>query len=474
MTPEEFRRLGRMMVDWIADYMKSVRDMPPAPRVRPGEVASMLPESPPMQGEPFDAVFRDLDRILLPALTHWQSGRFFGYFPANASGPAILAELLSAGLGVQGMLWSTSPACTEVETRMLDWLAVAVGLPEAFTSRSAWGGGVIQGTASEAVLVAMLAARTRFAKGAAQPVVYASSQAHSSVTKAAMIAGLGREAVHLVDVDEAYALRTDALARAVESDRKAGRTPFFVCATVGTTSSTALDPVRPIGELCARERLWLHVDAAYAGAMCVCPEHRSIIDGVELAHSFNFNPHKWLLTNFDCSALWTTDKSALLDALSITPEYLRNQASESGGVIDYRDWQIPLGRRFRALKLWFVMRFYGLDGLRAHIRSGIALAERFEERVRADDRFVIAAPRVASLVCFRLRAGDEATRAVFDRVNATGDALLTHTTLSDSADPARERFVIRLAVGAPATEEAHIDRAWSAIAREADAVLASV
>ncbi len=471
MSPEEFRRLGRQVVDWIAAYMERVRDLPPASDVRPGDVANMLPESPPERGESLEAALADLDRIILPGITHWQSGRFFGYFPANASGPAILAEMLSAGLGVQGMLWSTSPACTEVETRMLDWLAEALGLPERFTSRSETGGGVIQGTASEAVLVALLAARARGGEGAASPVVYASSQAHSSVTKAAMISGLGREGVRLVEVDGAFAMDPTSLARAIEADRASGRHPLFVCATVGTTSSTAVDPVRPIGEICVREGLWLHVDAAYAGAMCVCPEHRGLIDGVELAHSFNFNPHKWLLTNFDCSALWTADTPTLVKALSITPEYLRNRASESGGVIDYRDWQIPLGRRFRALKLWFVMRHYGLEGLRAHVRRGVELARRFERCVREDERFELAAPRSASLVCFRLRRGDEPTRTLFERVNASGEALLTHTTLPDPSDPSRERFVIRLAVGAPSTDESHVDRAWRALAREADAVL---
>jgi aromatic-L-amino-acid decarboxylase len=471
MTPEQFQRLGHRMVDWIVDYMRRVETLPVGERVEPGEIASYLPEAPPEKpgGEQeWDTIFSDLSSIIEPGLTHWQSPNFFGYFPANATGPAILAELLSAGLGVQGMLWSTSPACTEVETRMLDWMARASDLPPSFLSDAPDAGGVIQGTASEAVLVALVAARAVVKSPAGRLRLYTSSQAHSSVVKAAMIAGLGRESVRLIDVDESLAMKPDALAAAVDADRQAGDTPFFVCATVGTTSSTAVDPVRPIGQICKEQSLWLHVDAAYAGAACVCPEHRSLIDGVELADTYNFNPHKWMLTNFDCSLLWTRRRSALLEALSITPEYLRNRASEAGGVIDYRDWQIPLGRRFRALKLWFVMRHYGLEGVRAHIRRGVSLAERFESFVRDDDRFELAAPRPLSLVCFRLRAGDEVNRTLLETLNASGRLLLTHTSLPTSEG---DRYTLRMAIGGVRTEQAHVDEAWRLICETADRVL---
>jgi len=468
MTPDEFERVGRRMVEWIADYMRRVESLPVRGNAAPGAVAASLPETPPDSpgGEDaWDGIFDDLRRIIEPGLTHWQSPGFFGYFPANATGPAILAELLSAGLGVQGMLWSTSPACTEVETRMMDWLARACGLPESFLSTSPDAGGVIQGTASEAALVALVAARHAVGDSDGPFRVYASSQAHSSIVKAAMIAGLGRESVRLVEVDEDYAMKPDALARAIDADRDAGEIPLFVCATVGTTSSTAIDPVGPIGEVCAARGVWLHVDAAYAGAATVCPEHRWLLEGVERADTYNFNPHKWMLTNFDCSALWTRRRETLVGALSITPEYLRNRASDAGAVIDYRDWQIPLGRRFRALKLWFVLRHYGVDGIRAHIRKGVDLARRFEDLVRSDDRFEVAAPRPLSLVCFRLRGGDEVNETLLEAVNASGEVLLTHTKLPT---PSGERYTLRLAVGGVRTEMEHVGRACSLIRQGAD------
>ena len=328
-------------------------------------------------------MLRDVDQIIMPGLTHWQSPNFFAYFPANASGPSILGDLLSSGLGVQGMLWATSPACTELETHVLDWLVDLLGLPERFRSSTA-GGGVIQDSASSSTLTALLAARERASGGAVNEhgaghgaprqrlTVYTSRDAHSSIEKAVKIAGLGRDNLRLVDTDGRHAMRVDALEAALAADRDAGAIPAMVCATVGTTSSGAVDPVRAIGALCRREQVWLHVDAAHAGSATICPEHRRLIDGVEHADSYTFNPHKWLLTNFDCSCFWVADRAALIDALSVLPEYLRNRATDSGAVIDYRDWHVPLGRRFRALKLWFVIRHYGAEGLRAHVRTSIA------------------------------------------------------------------------------------------------------
>ncbi len=473
MSAEEFRRAGREAVDWLADYMERLGDLPVAPSVRPGEIASKLPARPPQNAEPFDALLADLDRVVLPGVMHWQSPRFFGYFPCNTTPVGVLAEMISAGLNAQGMMWSTSPAYTEIETRCLDWLAELIGLDSKFLSTSGEGGGVIQGTASEASLVAMIVARDRARRSTKAPierlVAYISEQAHSSLTKAARIAGLDLANLRLVPTDDKLAMRADALGAAIRADVEAGLTPFFVCATVGTTSSTANDPLRPIGEAVARTRsdrapLWLHVDAAYSGAACVCPEHQWMIDGSGLADSFSFNPHKWLLTTFDCSAFWVERRRDVLDALSIMPEYLRNEASASGAVLDYRDWQIPLGRRFRALKLWWTLRFYGVEGLREHIRHHVRLAETVESWVRADNRFVLAAPRTLSLVCFRLR-GDDAdarTKRLHERVNASGEAFLSHTLLPDP-ETREPRYVIRMAIGGTTTTHADIERTWSAV-----------
>ncbi len=486
LDAEEFRRLGHRMVDWIADYWTRLESFPVRSPAAPGEVSARLPLHPPEEGlgagEGWDAVFADLERVVLPGLTHWQAPSFFAYFPANASGPAVLGELLSAGLGVQGMLWSTSPACTELETRVLDWLAELTGLPEALRSSSSTGGGVIQGTASEASLVAMVAARARARRGSTSGgplVAYASTQAHSSVLKAAMLCGVASSAsdtehVRLVETGADYALRPEALERALQEDRAEGRQPFFVCATLGTTSSGACDPLGPMAEVLARAapEAWLHVDAAWAGAALVCPEHRGMAAGLERADSFAFNPHKWLLTNFDCNAFYTRDRGALVDALSVTPEYLRNAASASGAVIDYRDWQVPLGRRFRALKLWFVLRHYGASGLRAYIREHVRLAEQFESWVRADERFELAARRALSLVCFRLAPrpgeGPEATdarnRELLERLNATGSAFLSHTVLPGIGGTSA-RYVLRLAIGAARTRERHVRACWEALQR---------
>jgi aromatic-L-amino-acid decarboxylase len=438
--PPEFRALAHRMVDFLADYHEGIEQHPVLSRSEPGDLLRALPERAPDEPESWDAIFGDLERLILPGLTHWQAPGFFGYFPCNASAPAVLGELASAGLGIQGMLWVTSPAATELETRMLTWLGRMLELPDAFLD--APGGGCIQGTASEATLVALLAARDRAPEG--ERVAYASTQAHSSVAKAARIAGV---TLRTIATDATLALDADALRIAIETDRAAGRVPCFVCATVGTTSSGAVDPLHDTG-------VWLHVDAAWAGAACICPEFRPLLEGVEHADSFCFNPHKWLLTNFDCTAFWTKDRAALIRALGISPEYLKNRASEVGDVIDYRDWQIPLGRRFRALKLWFVMRHYGRSGLQAHIREGVRLAQLFEQLVKADDRFELAAPRQLSLVCFRKRGGDAANRALLEAVNRSGRAFLSHTTLPDAG------YTLRLCIGSPATTEKHVREAW--------------
>ncbi len=393
MTPEEFRQHGRAVVDWIADYMQRVEALPVLSQVKPGQVRSMLPSTPPQRGESFEDILLDIERVILPGITHWQSPNFFAFFPANSSGPGVLGELLSAGLGVQGMLWATSPACTELETHVLDWLVDMLGLPDRFRSESA-GGGVIQDSASSATLCALLAARERAThyrsneKGCdGRLVAYTSTQAHSSIEKAIKIAGLGVDNLRLVDVDERFAMRPEALTAQIAADRQAGLAPCFVCATVGTTSSNAMDPLPEIGRLCRLEGLWLHVDAAMSGTAALCPEYRHFFDGLELADSFCFNPHKWMFTNFDCDCFYVADRAALIQTLSVLPEYLRNRATESGAVLDYRDWQIPLGRRFRALKLWFVIRHYGVEGLRHHIRRHLELAQAFAGWVDKHESF---------------------------------------------------------------------------------------
>ncbi len=462
MSPEEFRRQGHAVVDWIADYYSRVERFPVLSRVKPGEIRAQLPKHPPQQGEPFERVFADVERIILPGITHWQSPNFFAYFPSGASGPAILGDLLSTGLGIQGMLWSTSPACTELETHVLDWLVPMLGLPERFLS-SRTGGGVIHDTASSASLCALLAARERATEFASNRrgcdgrlVAYASTQTHSSIEKAVKIAGLGSDNLRAIEVDKNFALRPDALARQIEADKKAGLVPCFVCATVGTTSSNAIDPVREIGAICREHNLWLHVDSAMSGTAALCPEFRYLHDGMEFADSYCFNPHKWMLTNFDCDCFYVADRKHLIQTLSVLPEYLRNQATESGAVIDYRDWQIPLGRRFRSLKLWFVIRHYGIDGLQQHVREHVRLAQQFATWVRSDPRFELAAPVPLNLVCFRLRSGDDDNQKLMDQLNQSGNIYLTHTRLDG-------KLTLRLCVGQTQTEARHVERAWQLI-----------
>jgi aromatic-L-amino-acid/L-tryptophan decarboxylase len=466
MTPEEFRRRGKEVVDWIADYYERIESYPVMSRVKPGEIRASLPKSAPEEGESFDAMLQDVEKLILPGITHWQSPNFFAYFPSNNSFPSILGELLSSGLGVQGMLWATSPACTELETHVLDWLVEMLGLPEKFKSSSA-GGGVIQDTASSSSLCALLAARERATNYASNEqgcdgrlVAYMSAQAHSSLEKAAKIAGLGRAHLRPIEVDERFAMRPDVLAAQIERDREAGRIPCFVSATVGTTSSNAIDPVREIAKICRDQGIWLHIDAAMSGTAALCPEFRWIHDGVELADSYCFNPHKWMFTNFDCDCFYVADRAALIKTLSVLPEYLRNKATESGAVIDYRDWHIPLGRRFRALKLWFVIRHYGMNGLRHHVRQHVELAQRFASWVKDDADFELAAPAPLNLVCFRHRGGEEINQVIMDGVNRSGEAFFTHTRLND-------KLTLRLSIGQTRTELRHVKRAWARIREEA-------
>jgi aromatic-L-amino-acid/L-tryptophan decarboxylase len=370
---------------------------------------------------------------------------------------------------VQGMLWSTSPACTELETHVLDWLVPMLGLPEKFLSSNT-GGGVIQDTASSAVLCALLAARERATGytsnqkgGDGRVVAYASTQTHSAIQKAAMIAGIGVSNLRVIEVDKNFAMHPGALSRQIEADKRAGLVPCMVCATLGTTSSNAMDPIAEIAEVCRQHNLWLHVDAAMSGTAALCPEFRHLQNGVELADSYNFNPHKWMFTTFDCDCFWVADRKALIQTLSILPEFLRNQATESGAVIDYRDWHIQLGRRFRSLKLWFVIRHYGVEGLQHHIRRHVELAQQFAQWVRDDSRFELTAPVPLNLVCFRHKGGDAANQTIMDRLNRSGDLFLTHTKLN-------EKFTLRLCVGQTNTKARHVEKAWKRICEEAERV----
>ena len=462
MTPAQFRKYGKKVIDQIADYQEAIESYPVLSPISPGDIRKNLPKHPPEKGEAFDTILSDWQEKILPGITHWQSPNFFAYFSANASGPAILGDLISSGLGVQGMIWATSPACTELETHMMDWLIDLLDLPKHFHSTTE-GGGVIQDTASNGTLCALLAARekaTQFKSNESgiqgELVAYTSSQAHSSVEKAVKIAGLGRKNLQVIEVDKEFAMNPNALEKQIKKDLEAGKIPAFVCATIGTTSSTAIDPVQRIGEICHTCDIWLHVDAAMAGSAAACPELRHIHDGLELADSYAFNPHKWMLTNFHCSAFFVRDREALIRTLTILPEYLRNPATESGEVIDYRDWQIQLGRRFRALKLWFVLRYYGKEGIQEHIRTCVELAERFRSWVEEDPDYELLAPSPLNTVCFRHKKGDRFNEQLMNKLNEDGKICLTHTRLDG-------KFSLRLAIGQPQTKEKHVIGAWNRI-----------
>lgn len=462
MSPEQFREEGKKIIDWIADYYEEIEKFPVLSQVKPGEIKAGLPATAPKTSESIDAMLNDINDKILPGITHWQSPNFFAYFTANTSFPSILGDLISSGLGVQGMIWATSPAATELETQVLDWLAEAMGMPEAFKSTST-GGGVIQDTASTAVLTAILAARERATKFqsnqrgySAKLVAYISTQTHSSVEKGIKIAGIGKENIRLIDVDETFAMRPELLQKQIESDRASGLQPFFICGTIGTTSSTAIDPIKTIGEIARKENCWYHIDAAALGSAMICPEYRHFMDGVELADSFSFNPHKWMFTNFDCDVFWVANRAELINTFSILPEYLRNKATESGEVFDYRDWHIQLGRRFRALKLWFVIRHYGTEGLQFHIREHIRLAGVFRSWIEESTDFELLTEPLMNLVCFRHKAGDEFNLKLMNAANDSGKIYFTHTKLNG-------QLALRMNIGQTNTEERHVKSAWKLI-----------
>jgi aromatic-L-amino-acid/L-tryptophan decarboxylase len=451
----DFRREGYALVDWIADYLAAPERYPVLPRVAPGDVRRALPAAAPEAGEPFDAIFADFERVLVPALTHWNHPGFFAYFASSASAPAVLAEFLAAALNQQAMLWRTSPAATELEEVSLAWLRQLLGLPDAFD-------GVIYDTASVSTLHGLAAAREAAAPEVRQHglarrlTVYCSQQAHSSVDKAVILLGLGHESLRKIPSDDQFRIQPDLLARAIADDRRAGAAPMAVVATVGTTSTTSADPIEPIAGLCAREGIWLHVDAAYAGVTAMLPECRAHFAGWERADSIVINPHKWLFVPVDLSAFYCRRMDVLRQAFSIVPEYLR----AADGARNLMDTGIQLGRRFRALKLWMVLRHFGAGQLRATLAGHMALAQVFAGWVDKDARFERLAPVPFSVVCFRAHpdglddaALDAFNAQLLDQVNRSGDVFLSHTQLHG-------RYVLRLAIGHANTAECHIARAW--------------
>jgi aromatic-L-amino-acid decarboxylase len=472
MTPEEFRAAGHRLVDWIADYRARAATLPVMARTEPGDVRKRLPAAPPDAPEPFDAIVSDLDRIIVPGLTHWQHPRFFGYFPCNGSLASVLGDYVSTGLGVLGLAWQASPALTELEEVVTDWMRAMLGLS------GAWSG-VIQDTASTSTLIALICARERTTgfgltrgglQAESQPlIVYTSAHSHSSVDKAALLAGFGRLNIRVVPHDAHHAMRADALEHAVAADLRAGAKPCAIVATAGSTTSTAFDPIDAIGRIASAHGLWLHVDAAMAGSAMILPECRRLWDGVERADSLIVNPHKWLGAAFDCSLYYVRDAEHLVRVMSTNPSYL--QSAADGRVKNFRDWGLPLGRRFRALKLWFLIREQGVSGLQARLRRDLANAQWLADQVRGESGWRLLAPVPLQTLCVRhepVRAAandgdalDRHTLAWVERVNRSGDAYLTPAVLD-------RRWMVRVSIGAEATERSHVEALWATMRREAE------
>jgi aromatic-L-amino-acid decarboxylase len=444
----EFREFGHKLIDWVADYLESPERYPVLSSVKPNQIVDGLPAHGPDHGEPLDRIFADFERVILPGITHWNHPNFLAFFANTSSPPAVLAELLAAALNANGILWKTSPAVTELEIVTLRWLIDWLGLP------AEWFGMILD-TASTSTLHAIAAARvaaapeTRDAGAPPNLVLYMSDQAHSSVEKGAMALGFGRANVRAIESDAEFRMRPDLLQEAIKRDRAGGLRPCCVVATVGTTATTSIDPVSAIAEISRREGLWLHIDAAYAGSAAVVPEMRWILDGCEQADSFVFNPHKWLMVPVDCSVLYCRRPDVLRQAFSLVPEILKT----SDGGLNMMDYGIPLGRRFRALKLWFVLRYYGREGLARLIREQIAMVRELEGRIAADGRFEICAPTLFSVVCFRLRGPDEANRALLDAVNGSGRFFISSTVVQG-------RLILRIAVGNMLTSRATLAELW--------------
>ncbi len=472
MTITDFRKHGHELIDWMADYFENIEKLPVKAKVAPGEIKSQLPQLPPENPEDFDLLMKDFNQIILPGMTHWQHPGWHAYFTANNSYPSILAELLATTLGAQCMSWLTSPAATELEERMMEWLREMTGLPEYFT-------GVIQDTASTSTLVALLTAREKATSLDVNKngfydkntfTIYCSTEAHSSIERAVKIAGFGNQHLRKIEVDDHFAMKTDVLEATIKADIKNGFVPLAVVAALGTTGSTAIDPLNEIGLISKKYNLWLHVDAAWAGTALLLPEMRYMIQGIENVDSLVFNPHKWMFTNFDCSAYFVKDKGALIQTFEILPEYLKTR--EGNTVNNYRDWGIQLGRRFRALKLWFVIRTFGVKGLQDKIRNHINWARAFESLINNNPQFELLAPSPLATVCFRFHPtgiDDESTLndlnvKLLEDINQSDKIFLTHTKLN-------EKFSIRFVVGQTNTELRHIQEAWAIILAKVEYLL---
>jgi aromatic-L-amino-acid/L-tryptophan decarboxylase len=464
MDAKEFRRQAHLMVDWMADYLETIENLPVKSQVEPHQIYNQLPSSPPESSESMETIFEDFKKIILPGITHWQSPNFFAYFPANNSYPSILGEMLTAAMGSQCMIWETSPAAAELEEVTMNWLKEMTGLP------SHWEG-VIQDSASSSTLAAILSAREKASGFSINDQgftskekfrIYCSTETHSSVDKAVKIAGLGRINLKKIGVNNNFALNPDALEQAIVQDLSNGFNPMCVVATLGTTSSTAIDPVEKIAAICNKYNIWLHIDGAFAGTALLLPEFRWMIKGIEKADSFVFNPHKWMFTNFDCSAFFVKDKEPLLRTFEILPEYLRT--TTTGKVNDYRDWGVQLGRRFRALKLWFVIRNFGVEGLQEKIRLHIGLGQHFAQLVENHPEFEILAPHPFSVVCFRyipegvndMDRINALNETLLKNINKTGKAYITHTRLSS-------KYTLRMVIGQTNVTKQHVDAAWELI-----------
>ncbi|CAG0882284.1 unnamed protein product [Darwinula stevensoni] len=476
MEAEAFRTAAREMIDYVIDYLEGIRDRRVLPTVEPGYMRGMLPEEAPREPEPWSAVLSDIERVIMPGVTHWHSPHFHAFYPTANSYPGILADILSGAIACIGFTWQSSPACTELEMNMMDWLGKLLALPKEFLFCSGGkGGGVIQGTASEATLVALLAAKARTVKAvkaqhpewneasiAGMLVAYTSEQAHCSVERAGMLGGMK---MHLLETGESLTLTGAKLEEAVKEDLARGLIPCYVVATLGTTTTCAFDDILSIGPVCEKFGLWLHIDAAYAGAAFICPEFRHLLNGVEYAESFNFNPHKWMLVNFDCSALWFKDASLVVDAFNVDPVYLKHD--QQGVVPDYRHWQIPLGRRFRSLKLWFVFRLLGVEGIQENVRKHVRLARRFHRLLLEDPRFSVPFPPAMGLVCFRLEGSNERSKMLLNLIRESGKIFLVPGGV-------KETFFLRFSICARTTTEEDVDFAWREIQSLADQVAPDV
>jgi len=472
MDVTEFRKRGKEMVDYIADYYETIHERRVLPEVQPGYMRPMLPTRAPRKGEPWEDIMRDVDRAIVPGLTLWQHPRFHAYFPLGASFPSVLADMLGNALGVVGFSWASSPALTELELVVMDWLAKLIGLPQAFMHEHGVGGGVIQGSASDCVLVSLLSARHAAMKKlkAQHPMVeegvllsklvaYRSKMAHSCVEKAGMIACVK---MRELDTDDNHSLRGPTLQKAIEEDRRLGLIPFYCCGTLGTTSVCSFDKIDEVGPVCEKEQVYLHIDAAYAGSALICPEFQYLIKGIQHVNSFNFNPNKWMLVTFDCSTMWVRDKRLLTSALTVDPLYLQHQHSDKA--VDFRHWGIPLSRRFRSLKLWFVLRSYGVEGIQKYIREHVRLAKKFESLVRNNPKFEILGNVTMGLVCFRLKGSNYRTQTLLRAINMSGKLHMVPALVN-------EDYVIRFAVCAENAIDDDIIYAWRVITQMAEEVI---